>query len=221
MVSVPRVVAVGLTAAVAIAGCGGDGEEAGTTTTTSPSAPTTAGPTTSTVRTTSTSSTTSTTTADQAPRLAQSCTLQDRDVRIVVRYPEAWHVNSAQPVPRCTAFDPDPVDLPGATELPRELAVVVRVEPVGFDRASTAEGVRVEAERRTTIDGRTAVRQEVVTTGAGLGPAGQRSVRYIIDAGTDRSIVISTWDVEGNDFPRSREVLDAMAAALDIEPRTP
>lgn len=221
MVSIPRVVAVGLTAAIAVAGCGGDDDEAGTTTTSSSGASTTAGPTTSTVRTTSTSSTTSTTTGDQAPRLAQSCTLEDRDVRIVVRFPEAWHVNSAQPVPRCTAFDPDPIDLPGRTELPRDLAVVLRVEPVGFDRASTAEGVRVEAETRTTIDGRTAVRQEVVTTGEGLGPAGQRSVRYIIDAGTDRSIVMSTWDVEGNDFARSRDVLDAMARALDIEPRNP
>lgn len=214
MVSVRRVVAIGLTAALATTACGGDDDEAATTTTTSVSTTST-----SAVPTTSSSSTTSTTTGDQRRRLTQSCTLQDRDVRIVVRYPEAWHVNTGEPVPGCTAFDPDPIDLRRGTELPRDLGVVLRVEPVAFGRASTAEGVRVEEESRTSIDGRTAVRQEVVTTGQGLGPAGQRSLRYIIDAGTDRSIIISTWDVEGNDFADDSEVLDAMATALDIEPR--
>lgn len=214
MISIRRVAAVGLTAALATAACGGDDDEAATTTTTSISTTsTTAAP------TTSSSSTTSTTTGDQGRRLTQSCTLQDRDVRVMVRYPEAWQANPGEPVPRCTAFDPEPIDLRRGTELPRDLGVVLRVEPVGFDRASAADVVRVEAERRMTIDGRRAVRQEVVTTGEGLGPAGQRSVRYIIDAGAERSIIMSTWEVEGNDFARSTDVLDAMANALDIEPR--
>lgn len=215
MVTSRRLAVVALTATMTITGCGGDDDEAATTTTTSSSTTsTTAGP------TTSRASSTSTTTGDQGRQLTQSCTLRDRDVRIGVRYPGGWHVNSAQTVPDCTAFDPDPIELQGATELPRELAVVMRVEPVGFDRASTAAGVRVEAETRMTVDGRRAVRQEVVTTGEGLGPAGQRSVRYIIDAGTDRSIIASTWNVEGNNFAASSEILDAMAAALDIEPRS-
>lgn len=214
MISVRRAVAIGLTAALATAACGGDDDDAATTTTTSISTTSTTA-----VPRTSSSSTTSTTTGDQGSRLTQSCTLQDRDVRIVVGYPEAWHVNTGEPAPRCTAFDPDPIDLRRGTELPRDLAVVLRVEPIAFARASTADGVRVERESRTTIDGRTAVRQEVVTTGEGLGPPGQRSLRYIIDAGADRSIIISTWDVEGNDFADDSEVLDAMATALDIEPR--
>jgi len=204
---------VTLTATLAIAGCGGVDESATTTSPTTPMS-TPAGPT-----TTSTSSGTSTTTRDQGPPLTESCALRDREVRIGIRYPRGWRVNSGQTVPECTAFDPDPIQLGAATELPRELAVVVRIEPVGFDRASAADGVRVEAERRMTVDGRRAVRQEVVTTGRGLGPAGQRSVRYVVDGGTDRSILASTWNVEGNNFAASTEVLDAMATSFDIEPR--
>jgi hypothetical protein len=34
--------------------------------------------------------------------------------------------------------------------------VTLSIEPVGFDRASTADGVRVDAERRMTVDGRRA-----------------------------------------------------------------
>ena len=209
-----RLAVVTVTAALTITGCGGDEDEA-TTTTLGPTTSTSAEP------TTSSSSGTSTTTGEQGSRLSQSCVLRDRDVRIGVRYPRGWRVNSGQTVPECTAFDPDPIELRVGTELPRELAVVVRVEPVGFERASTAEGVRVEMERRLTVDGRRAVRQEVVTTGQGLGPAGQRSLRYIIDGGTDRSIIASTWNVEGNNFSASTEILDAMATSFDIEPRNP
>lgn len=216
MVSSRRPAVVTLTAILIFTGCGRDEDEAATTTTTSSSTTSTTAGTTTSIR-----SGTSTTTGGQGSRLSQSCVLRDRDVRIGVRYPRDWRVNSGQTVPECTAFDPDPIELRGGTELPRELAVVVRVEPVGFDRASTAEGMRVEAERRMTVDGRPAVRQEVVTTGRGLGPAGQRSVRYIIDGGTDRSIITSTWNVEGNNFAASTEILDAMATSFDIEPRNP
>ncbi len=191
--------AVTVVATVAAAACGDGDDEAATTTTTS--------------------STTSTTRGDQRRALTQSCTQQDREVRIVVRYPEGWHANDGEEVVRCTAFDPEPIELRPGTEFPADLGVVLRVEPVGFDRASTAAGVRVEDERRVTIDGRRAVRQEAVTTGTGLGPAGRRSVRYVIDGGTDRSIIATTFDVEGNDFTVSVDVLDAMAATLEIDPR--
>lgn len=140
-------------------------------------------------------------------------------MRIAVRYPDGWHVNEQGGQP-CSAFDPDPFELPTRTEFPRTLAVVLRVEPLELDAAATAAGLRVEAERSMTVDGRGAVRQEVVTTGEGLAPAGVRSTRYVVDGGTERSILATTFDVEGNDFERSVDVLDAMVMALEIEPRT-
>jgi len=171
--------------------------------------------------TTSTAGGTSTpsTTRGDRPALTLSCTHQEREVRVVVRYPEGWHTNSDAGVVPCSAFDPEPFQLRPGTEFPPELAVVLRVEPIDFGRASAVAGTRVEDESRMTIDGRSAVRQEVIATGIGLAPAGQRSVRYVVDAGAGRSVVATTSDVEGNDFSVSTSVLDAMVTTFDIDPR--
>lgn len=204
-----RVGAVVVAAAVTIAGCGADDDAAPTTGSTSATAPTTP----------STSSTTSTTTADDGFQLTQSCTHEERGVRVAVRYPEGWHVNDEQVRP-CSAFDPDPFELRVGTEFPRTLAVVLRVEPVAFDAATTVTGVLVE-ERRLGIDGRRAARQQLVTTGEGMAPPGLMSIRYVVDGGAERSVLATTFDVEGNDFERSVKALDAMMAAVEIDPRNP
>ena len=213
MAFIPRMASVALAAAIALAGCGGDDDAS--TPATSTSTPTTA------AATTPSSSTTSTTTGDEGVELTQSCTHDERSVRVTVRYPRGWHVNDQQGVPPCSAFDPDPVELRAGSEFARTLAVVLRVEPISLDAVATGTGLRVETERRLTVDGRPAARQEVVSTGEGLDPAGVRSTRYVIDGGADRSILATTYDVEGNDFERSVEVLDAMTAALEVQPRNP
>lgn len=188
-----RFLAATSAAALTVAGCGDDDGATTTTTTTTP--------------------------GEQGPSLTQSCAHQERDVRIVMRYPEGWHANDGDGVVTCTAFDPDPVDLRPGTEFPLDLAVVLRVEPVAFERASIAAGLRVENERRMTTDGRRAIRQEAVSTGSALLPEGLRMVRYVIDGGVERSIIATTNDVDRNDFPASVQVLDAMVSAFDIDPR--
>lgn len=185
--------------------CGDDDE---VTSTTSSSSSTTS----------TTISSTSTTAADDGPALAQSCRHEERDVRIVVRYPENWHVNGEGTSP-CTAFDPQPVNVRQGTEFPLDLAVVVRVEPVAFGTASQRSGLRVEEETRLQVDGRDAVRFEGTSTGGPMAQEGQRSIRYVVDAGEERSIIATTWQVEGNDYETSKTVLDRMVNAFDIEPR--
>ena len=98
---------------------------------------------------------------------------------------------------------------------------MLRVEPLELDAAATLTGLRVEAERSLTVDGRRALRQEIVTTGEGLAPAGLTSTRYVVDGGAERTIIASTFKIEGNDFERSLQVLDAIVAALEVEPRKP
>ncbi len=153
---------------------------------------------------------------DAPVSLTRSCTHQDRGVTVTVRYPRGWHVNDPSVQP-CSAFDPQPFSIEPGTEYPRDLAVVLRVEPVAYDQASTPTGLRLEGERSVTLDGRRAVRQEVVTTGQGLGPGGREATRYVVDAGPDRSIIASTYRIEGNDYGHSVAVLDAMARELAID----
>ncbi|MGH9265729.1 MAG: RICIN domain-containing protein, partial [Acidimicrobiales bacterium] len=154
---------------------------------------------------------------DGGLRLTQLCTHEARGVTVAVQYPEGWSANDPSVQP-CSAFDPEPFSIEPGTQYPRDLAVVILVEPFGFETASSSGGVQVQSEGATTIDGRQAVRQVVVTTGEGLGPAGQESTRYVIDAGTDRSILAYTYNVAGNDYGRSVDALDAMANAFAVDP---
>lgn len=149
--------------------------------------------------------------------LTQMCTHQARGVTLNVQYPDGWHANGPSVQP-CSAFDPEPVNIEPNTEYPRDLAVIVQVEPLAFEQASNPTGLRVLSAQARTVDGRQAVRQVVETTGEGLGPAGVESTRYVIDAGTDRSTLLSTYDVAGNDYSRSVEVLDGMAQFLSVQP---
>lgn len=191
----------------------GDADEVTSTSTTSSTSSTTTPSTTST-----TISSTSTSKADDGFALTKSCTHEARDVRIVVSYPGEWHVNG-EGAPTCSAFDPEPVNLRQGTEFPLDIAVVVRVEPVAFATAAQLPGLRVEDQRRQQVDGRDAVRLDGASTDGPTAPQGQRSVRYIVDAGEERSIIATTWDVEGNDFESGEAVLDRMVESFDIEPR--
>lgn len=202
-----RAIALACTLALAVAGCGGgddDGAAPGTSTTSS---------TTTTVATTTGEPTTTT----SAVRLSQTCEHEERGVTVVVRYPEGWSVND-NPDTACSAFDPEPFELERGTEYPADLAVILRVEPVSVERASDPRTERIEDRREARIDGRRAVRLDVVSTGEALRPAGQRTIRWVIDAGDDRAVLAHTSDVEGNDFERSTEVLDEMVQALEITP---
>ncbi len=189
-------VPIALAAAVTTTACGGSEDEAATM----PSSVTT-------------------TTGDNRIELARSCVHEERGVRVEVRYPQGWHVNNDDVQP-CSAFDPEPFHLRPGTEFPRDLAVVLYVEPLAFDQLTSHTGVQVQAERPMTIDGRRAVRQ-VVTAGGALPSPHRTSTRYVVDAGTERSIVATTFHVEGNDYERSVETLDAIVGTFEIEPLNP
>lgn len=159
------------------------------------------------------------TTTTLAVELGQSCTHEDRGVEVSIDYPDGWFVNDGDAATVCSAFDPEPVNLARGTEYPPDLAVVVRIEPVSFDDTGAGSGVTVEDRRTAEVDRRTAARLEVVATGDGLRPAGERSIRWMIDAGEERTIIATTSDVEGNDFTRSVRVLDEMVRTLTVMPR--
>lgn len=150
--------------------------------------------------------------------LTESCSLVENGVTIEIAYPTGWVTNDGQVVAACTAFDPEPFEIPPRSEFPAGLAAVVRVEPVAFETATASTTDRVEDERVLRVDDRRAVRQEVVATGDGLAPAGERSLRYLIDAGPERTIIATTRNTAGNDFDRSAEILAAMVEAFAITP---
>lgn len=195
------VLALALTVVV---GCGDD-EEADTTTTG-------AGPTTT--STTSATTTTTSTTSTTGVELAQTCTSTEGGY--AVDYPDGWSTNEGDVTSPCRFFHPEPFEVPEATEV-FGLAVTIGVEPVPFERVAAPDGMGEEelSRQETTVAGQPAVLVETESTGEALLPEGVRSYRYAVDL-DGRTLVAVTRDVEGLDYGRNQDVLDAMMSSLEL-----
>ena len=136
---------------------------------------------------------------------------------IQVSYPEGWHVNSGGTLPACSAFDPEPFEVPDATEF-LEAAALLSVEQIDFETITgpNARAGEVLNERDQLIDGQDALRIETESTGDALLPEGLRSTRWFVLLGETRTLTLTTHQVEGNDYERNRRVLDQMAQRLQL-----
>ncbi len=136
---------------------------------------------------------------------------------IQVSYPEGWHVNSAGTLPACSAFDPEPFEVPEASEF-LEAAALLSVERVDFETIAgpDARAGEVLDERDQLIDGQDALRVETESSGDALLPEGLRSTRWFVLLDENRTLTLTTHQVEGNDYERNRQVLDQMAQRLEL-----
>ncbi len=136
---------------------------------------------------------------------------------IAVDYPVDWHVNDGDVLPKCSAFDRQPLDVPENQEF-FDAAVMLRVEPVGFSRIADPEHGSGEVLDRSAemVDGHDAVRVETRASGDGLLPDDLRSTRWFVVAGREKTLVAVTYDVQGRHYSRNRDVLDRMVRRLQI-----
>jgi hypothetical protein len=180
-----------LAGSLAFAGCGNDDGGVATEETARPTEPaTTAEP------------------ATTGEAATAECTSDEGDYRI--EYPAGWHEE------RCAFFDPDPFEVPEATEF-LESAVLVSREPVSLETLAGDDRTReILTLEETQIAGREAVRLEAETTGEGLLDRGVRF--YLVGVEADgESVILTTYDLGDADFERNVEVLDEMAESLQLE----
>jgi hypothetical protein len=155
------------------------------------------------------------------PAMERTAECVNRAEGYAVEYPAAWHVNTEEIFGPCSLFDPDPIEVPPASELPLEIAIQIGFEPVPFATLTgDVLGRRNLSRERTTVDGREAMRIEGETTGEGLHDRGIRSYQYFVDLG-DTTLVASTYDVGSLPFERKRSILDAMMATFDFREPSP
>lgn len=126
-------------------------------------------------------------------------------------------MNPATVMPPCSLFDPRPIEVAPATEIPLDVAVAVRHEPVPFERL-TAPGTPGEVEldrREDVVAGRHAVRRELEATGEGLAPAGTRLTVWAIRV-EGGALVARTTDVGPPAYGRKQDVLDRMVRSIEL-----
>lgn len=146
--------------------------------------------------------------------LGQTCT--NEAAGYTIRYPTGWQTNPGDVTEQCRVFDPAAITLPERSESFDE-AIHIRVDRVPFEQVTdeTSISERQLSRRETTIDGHQAVVVEAESTGQALLPEGIRSYRYAVNL-NGQTLIASTYDVQGTQYQRNKQVLDQMINTLDI-----
>jgi hypothetical protein len=147
---------------------------------------------------------------------AETATCTNEEAGYSIEYPADWHVNEGDDAEPCSFFDPEPIDVPEATEF-FGAAVLVSLEPVAAEEiVEGPDPTREVLEREETeIAGQRAFRMESESTGDGLLDAGIRYYQVVVVVDGE-SLIVSTYDLEEHDYDRNREVVDEMAESLEL-----
>ncbi len=160
---------------------------------------------------------------------ADGLTCTNDEFGFTVEYPADWWANEAvipedpalTPIPACTYFAEETVELQPNAGLPRGIAVIVRLAE---DPAGEPTGVEVIERRDTEVDGRPAVVEELEwTEDTAFQRSGDRTLSYRIQLAHGQALMISTdTAVSGADataYAEHREVLDRMMDSLAFADR--
>lgn len=153
-------------------------------------------------------------TPDGDVELTQSC---ESELGYSIDYPEGWNTNEGTTVPDCTLFDPQTITVEEGTQLPIDIAVSIRLEPVEAETILEAdETVEQTAREETEVAQRPAWIVETVATGSGLLPEGTASYRYVIDLDAE-TLIVETYDEGAMDFEEKRDLLDEMVRTMSFD----
>lgn len=149
---------------------------------------------------------------------ADTCTNPEHGYR--VEYPAGWHTNEGDGMPPCSVFDPEPFELPSGTEVPLDLTVHMRVEPVTYEQTIGAGRGEEEIEsEEVVVDDRTGERIEIRATGEGFLPEDVRQYRYHVGLEErTRTFIASTTGANGIEYEQKKEILDDMMSRIRFEP---
>lgn len=127
-------------------------------------------------------------------------------------HPAGWVSNEVGVLPACSWFGPEEFAVPEASDV-RTAPITVQVVPVPFVEAG---GLPEEVRARSghVVDGRAAVREELVTAG-GLYPVGTPVTRWTVDFGTE-TLVAETVGLHPAEHARDVAVLDEMIRTLRV-----
>lgn len=158
-----------------------------------------------------------------AEPLPEGSECTNQEFGFTVRYPAEWWANDeiaapdpvVAPIPACTYFAEEPVDLQPATDVPPAVSIIVDVEegpppgaPVDYE---------VISSEQTRVDGLDATIQEIEwPTDTIFIPAGTRSYGYHVEMPNGETIVIATSSTATlGDYADHKRVLDEMMETFE------
>jgi len=148
------------------------------------------------------------------------CTNPDEGYRVA--YPDSWYSNAAMENPlnpdgdgiaACWLFAPTNFSLTYGTEIPAQVAIVIR----RYDEwnSGSFSGRRVLSDQETVVDGLPARVQEVEITERTLAFApGDRCTEYVVGLEDGTYLVATTY--LGPDYESAKSVLDDMMRTMQV-----
>jgi hypothetical protein len=146
---------------------------------------------------------------------------ENEELGFTVRYPPDWWVQEAarpdpelDPLPGCTYFAREPVEIRQNAGLPPGIAIIAGFEelPVG----NPEQPLRVISSRQTEVAGRPVVVDETEwTEDTVFLRAGDRSYAYLVSVPEGPRLVFGTSSTAG-DYEANKAVLDAMMTTLEL-----
>jgi hypothetical protein len=144
-------------------------------------------------------------------------TCTNDEIQATVRYPRDWHTNTGEVMPACSLFDPEPIEVDPATDIPLDIAVIMRLEQRPFEAfGEPVRGEQRDASGEVTVDGRRGLAVDWTTTGEGMLPEGVRVRSYYVEHG-QATLVAETYELGDPSFTVRQAILDRVMETLVFE----
>jgi len=151
--------------------------------------------------------------ATTAPTDPDTCT--NEVVGYTVVYPAGWHSAGTADDGPCIFFDPDPIEVVDASEIPVDVMIYwIEVPLDEYLAAYDSDGIVVAESEPIPVSGQTGYRFLYTFSDSGFDP-GLSAYEVIVEHGGGVLVVV-TFEGFTSDFGSSRDRVDSMAASLRL-----
>ena len=146
---------------------------------------------------------------------------ENDELGFAVSYPPDWWVQeparpdpALDPLPGCTYFAPEPVDIPQNAGLPNTIAIMFNLAEVPL--GNPEQPIRVISSRDLEVARLPATVEEIEwTDDTGFQRVGQRSYGYSISL-PNGEVLLASVDSAAGDYEEEKRVLDQMIETLEL-----
>jgi hypothetical protein len=138
---------------------------------------------------------------------------------VTVAYPADWFTLNQQPF-ECVPYDSAPITLPSDQSLP-DAPVAALADQVDYNDALKALTDptlwQVQSQKDVKVSGLAAIQVEEAWIGKAPYTVGTMRYFYLVNRGSDGSVLFVTQGMSGSDYSENQSVVDLMASQSTIK----